>query len=209
VYIRQLNSAGALIADKQLSIPSSGSFFFPWKCAWVSSHLVILGEHLMPSGGFPFEMLVDAQLDPVYAHIDSSARGKIQAMTVDPAGNPYGAYVTGDLSLGSGYRGSLVRKFSISTLGIDALLVHGTFSLFPNPAVDQLNVKLDLLRPGFFDFSLFDLQGRKVVSFGRSSLQTGMNTVPLSIPAQLGSGTYLLGVVSDEGIAFRKLMILR
>ncbi|MEZ4776245.1 MAG: PQQ-binding-like beta-propeller repeat protein [Bacteroidia bacterium] len=209
VYVRLLNTSGGLITDAQLSLPSTGSFYFPWRCAIVNDQLAILGEHLTPAGGVPFQMLLDNQLSLVYGYIDSLQRAKIQAMAVDPTGDLYGAYTTGDLSLSEGYRGALVRKYTIGTVGLEGDFLPGTQSMriYPNPAREEIWVGLDVTQPGQYRFSLYDLQGRRVARLGESTLTPGLQEIRFSLPAQLNEGVYLLGVASEQGRTFRRLMV--
>lgn len=211
VTVRLLSATGTLITDAQLSLPSTSSFYFPWRCAVVNDQLAILGEQLTPIGGVPFQMLLDNQLNLVYGQIDSLQRARIRAMTVDPMGNLYGAYTTGDLSLAEAYRGALVRKYTIGTVGLEADLLPGaqTLQVYPNPAREEIWVSLDVPQTGPYRFSLYDLQGRRLARLGEASLQPGPQELRFELPVQLSTGLYLLGVTSEQGRAFRRLMVGR
>jgi hypothetical protein len=64
-------------------------------------------------------------------------------------------------------------------------------SLYPNPAMDQLNVSFYLPEGKIMSFEILDIMGRKMNTFSRTVSETGMQKEMFDISA-LSTGTYLL-----------------
>ncbi|GAB4407774.1 MAG: hypothetical protein OHK0039_10400 [Bacteroidia bacterium] len=208
VYIRQLDAAGNLLETGEFSLPTSGTFYFPRHCAMVGGRLAILGEHLMPGNrSVPFQMLIDDQLDLVYAQVDSAETAQIQAMTVDQQGALYGAYLTGDIAMGSGQRGALVRKYGIGTVGIDPVRAMQVLRLYPNPARSLLHLELDVQQAGPYEVHLSDLQGRQLATLTRLHLPAGPAQIEVLLPPHLAAGRYLIGLSGGGRATYRPLLV--
>jgi type IX secretion system substrate protein len=210
LYIRLISVSGTLINDNHFSVSTSGNYYFPWHSTIVNNELTILGQHLMPGGGVPFQMIVDSQLVMQFVAIDSLKKAKIQALALDPNDFLYGAYLTGNLSTTNSYRGALVRKYTIGPVGISNLQDNiNDIRIYPNPAKNQLTVNIDLQKSGLIRFDIFDLHGRLIVNLSSKSLISGDSFFTLQLPASIENGAYFLGITHDNTTTFKKLMILR
>ncbi|MFK7969339.1 MAG: T9SS type A sorting domain-containing protein [Bacteroidia bacterium] len=209
--LRILDASGAFVSDHQYSIPSSGGFFFPRYAAISSGNLAVFGDHIMRGQTVPFEMLIDNQQNLIYARLDSSTFAQPKAIMTDPSDNVYSLDLRGDLQLAAGYRGMRLRKFNVGTVGIDALPFgeKDAMSVYPNPTNSKLTVALDVPQPGIYELAIFDLHGRKIANLHKAKLPSGSTSIGLQLPANIPGGTYLLGVKSDHGTAFRKVSAVR
>ncbi len=77
------------------------------------------------------------------------------------------------------------------------------FSLFPNPATNQVWVALDQLANTDMQISLFNMTGQLVQ---HTTMTLGNNRASLLV-GQLPKGVYTVKVESDKGIGFKKLII--
>lgn len=79
-------------------------------------------------------------------------------------------------------------------------------TLFPNPASDKINIKLD--KPEFIrEIKLLDLQGQEIKI---ENFEYHLNNDTIEIQSnQLKSGTYLISVVTSNSIRTFKVLIIR
>ena len=211
VYVRQLDAAGTLIGEETFDTPTSGTFFFPRQSTVVGGLLAILGDHLMSGRQVPFQMLIDDQLNLVYVQVDSATTAQFQALAVDPTGNLYGAYLTGDLNLGSGARGTLVRRYGIGTVGLDPRLgaAGADWRLYPNPAQTQVTLAWEVAVPGWYAVQLVDMQGRPLGTLSQAQLPAGPARLEVPLPASLAPGVYLASLRGPGTASYRPLVIRR
>ena len=69
-------------------------------------------------------------------------------------------------------------------------------SLYPNPATGLINLVFDNYADMPFQWQIMNLQGRLMAS---NSSNTGSGVVPISLPASLPDGLYLLDILYDNG----------
>ena len=78
--------------------------------------------------------------------------------------------------------------------------ISTSISVFPNPVVDRLNIKLNASRETEINVTLTNMIGTEVLHFSET-ISTGNNTISIernSIPA----GTYVLGITTSDGIYY-------
>lgn len=78
-------------------------------------------------------------------------------------------------------------------------------SVYPNPAANNMQVKMNLAKTQQVRISICDLQGREVQN-ENATLQAGENTRTYDLTA-LARGTYMLRVVAEEGTAVSTLVL--
>ncbi|MCB0856137.1 MAG: hypothetical protein KDD63_28150, partial [Bacteroidetes bacterium] len=162
-YIQKRSATGAFITEVQASVPTSGSFFFPRQCELVNNQLVILGDHLMPSQSVPFEMLLDSDLNIIYTHVDSTVEAAPVGITLDQTGNIYSAWAQGNQGSQQAMHTALIRKYSIGTVGLEEKWAQNLhLRVFPNPASEFIHVELEVPDAGQYQFSLYDLGGKRI-----------------------------------------------
>lgn len=79
---------------------------------------------------------------------------------------------------------------------------------YPNPAKDRLNLEISMLQSANANITVVDMLGREVVRLGDVNLSTGKNTVEVNTSA-LSGGTYLVKIISDNGMVSKKISINR
>ncbi|NTW24877.1 MAG: T9SS type A sorting domain-containing protein, partial [Lentimicrobium sp.] len=81
--------------------------------------------------------------------------------------------------------------------GIESSAKENTFiSVYPNPATDLLNLKINSAKPDIADITISDVSGKAIYSSGKNPLSKGINilTIPVS---ELTKGLYFLRVNSS------------
>ena len=207
-YFQKRDASGGLVAEREFSVPTSGSFYLTRQSAWTGDYLVALGEHLMPGQSVPFELLLDADLGVVYSRIDSAREATPKGIVLDPAGNIYSAWAQGNQSTAVARRTALVRQYAIGTTGLaEALGASLDWQVFPNPAHRHLRVRLEVPQAGPYRFSLLDLSGREIGLLATPTLGTQPEEVSLDLPQGLSSGLYLVQVEGGGLRAYRRVVV--
>lgn len=100
---------------------------------------------------------------------------------------------------------SVADTFLITSRSADREMIR--FRIRPNPAHDRLRIDYTLRAPGPAGFTLYDLQGRRIQSWGVFEAGTARQTqvLPLSVP----SGLYFLELKTRHHAVRRKLQVLR
>jgi hypothetical protein len=80
-----------------------------------------------------------------------------------------------------------------------------TFSVYPNPVVDLVNVKIESPVPTTADITLSDASGR-VVLVTKSVINRGMNLVQLKDLTHLAKGMYWIKIVTPDKIYTEKVV---
>ena len=75
---------------------------------------------------------------------------------------------------------------------------------WPNPAIDQLNVRLDMLQEGQVEFALFDITGKEVISKRRMLVGVGENLSMIDIGG-LETGQYFLRVIMGDHMVTERI----
>ncbi|MBV5342968.1 DUF5010 domain-containing protein, partial [bacterium] len=79
-------------------------------------------------------------------------------------------------------------------------------SIYPNPAKDQINIKLSETNISKLNFTLFDVSGNAILQKGHDQL----NSQDYSFNVKtLKSGIYLLNITSNKGCITKKVTIIR
>ncbi len=79
------------------------------------------------------------------------------------------------------------------------------FEVYPNPFSSYLTVRISSTKTQPADITLFDIIGKQVVNQTVNLGSSGYQTVNMSIPYNLVSGSYLLKVVTTEFTGVRKI----
>lgn len=146
--------------------------------------------------GFEVEHSADARQWNKIGFVESDGQDKFSPSkysfthTTPSAGNNYYRLKQLDLS-GGGFEYSIIRSVSVEGVGVA--------SVYPNPAVDLLNVAISN-RSGFKEMSLVDALGRSVKSY--SSYEPVVNL------SGLASGLYHLRVAYQDG-TFENVKVLK
>lgn len=95
-----------------------------------------------------------------------------------------------------------IEDLSTSTNSISSLSI---FEIFPNPASDQLSIKLGFSKEQEFEISVIDILGKIQL---RQNLQMLNGTHQLDIN-QLTPGSYFVNIKTNEGLATKKVLVLK
>ena len=94
-----------------------------------------------------------------------------------------------------------------TTVGVPGLPEAGlSFSVYPNPVVENANISFNLPGPSNALLELYDAGGRKVKSLFQGMLPTGEHTFELN-RSQLPPGLYFLRFNADAGSVARKIVV--
>jgi hypothetical protein len=92
------------------------------------------------------------------------------------------------------------------TAGISNKLVKSNFTLFPNPAKDELNIGFTLANSDNFEFELINLQGVSIPVSEKVAFHAGTSTYQISI-SSIPSGLYFLKANGDNSQFIEKIII--
>lgn len=115
---------------------------------------------------------------------------------VNGLANSYGASAAYDLKLTS-----LVGLEEVEGVLLQTLV-------YPNPAKDVLNLEMSVLQSTKANISVVDLLGREVIRLGEVNLQNGKNLIPIEV-SELNNGTYVIRIVSDDGITSKRVNVTK
>ena len=84
--------------------------------------------------------------------------------------------------------------------------IIGAFSLYPNPAVDDIHVSYHLTEQAQVSITLFDIAGRKSYLMLNEKQTSGNHTSVFSV-SRFSKGSYELLIQTDKGVTHQKLII--
>jgi hypothetical protein len=96
-------------------------------------------------------------------------------------------------------------QFNISTVSNAPRLDESTFKIFPNPATEYFQVELDFNKEMTTNIYLADINGRMLKNF----VVTGAKMLHTVNTSDLAPGTYILLVSNEEGVASKKVMVVK
>ena len=205
----KVNNSGNFESETVVTTPSTGGFYYGTESAFIDDHLVILGDHLMAEfGTVKFQMVLNQNLDLLFAAVDSVETADIISSSLDANGNFYGVYMTGDLSLGQGTREGFVKKFTLEPLStVDAPLSKKALKVYPNPSNGQFQIDLNLSQTAIFQVFLRDLTGRIVYQFPSHVHASERSKALYQIPRDFPTGVYLMELQSKDLRLIRKIVL--
>ena len=80
-------------------------------------------------------------------------------------------------------------------------------AIYPNPNNGYCNIDLDISKTGFYEISIYDLQGRLVRIIHHGSLNSGRYTFTLR--TNIPSGIYFIQAETDEFSSVKKMVRLK
>jgi hypothetical protein len=83
---------------------------------------------------------------------------------------------------------------------------QATITAYPNPAKDELNIKLEKADQAVVKISLIDIMGKEVMTVKDGEMSTDIVTVNTS---ELPNGIYFLKGVINENVIMQKVIIAR
>jgi plastocyanin len=92
--------------------------------------------------------------------------------------------------------------------GLDETLLENNVSVFPNPIVDQLNVRLNLKESSNLDVKLYDVQGKLVQTLLPKTSTSGTSLQSFPISNELNPGVYFVRMTLGNNTTYRKVIRL-
>lgn len=101
----------------------------------------------------------------------------------------------------------LMRFISSLNMGIIDFTTNNTTFVYPNPLDETSVLEYTLANDEQISIELIDMQGKVIKTYASNSAQAAGNyKLPLSIPSDLASGTYMLTLSSSKGKATIKVI---
>jgi hypothetical protein len=82
-------------------------------------------------------------------------------------------------------------------------------SIFPNPVIDEVNIKLRAQAENQVSVELFDLNGRKLAVLATAEVYVGDNLLQGKMPATLPAGTYVARVIDRDGQTLQNMKLIK
>ena len=105
----------------------------------------------------------------------------------------------------SGLGKAMFNKEHLQTVSVQAYQQNVSFSMYPNPATNQLTLLLDYFESATMNIEILDLSGRTVMN-KMIRLNNGVNQKTINI-SQLTSGIYLMNLRNDNFSTTQKLIV--
>jgi hypothetical protein len=80
------------------------------------------------------------------------------------------------------------------------------FTVFPNPATNNLNVEISLEKPETVNIEVFDILGQRVKTEQVNSVGSGLTTLTLSV-SDLAAGSYTIRISSDSAESVKRFNV--
>lgn len=100
-----------------------------------------------------------------------------------------------------------INIYDPNTLSVDNNDVVKEITLFPNPATDNVRLRLDLSENQNIRIDVVDASGRVVQSPFAGVMTSGTQSLQIQLDASLTPGMYFVRLTGEEGIAVRKLIV--
>ncbi len=138
----------------------------------------------------------DGSIDTTF-NPGTGTNGAVNSLALQPDGSK--VLIVGDFTIYNGfYRPRIARILTESiSVGIpDEFEINTSFHLFPNPFIHQFHI----VAPQPFHYQIFSIEGR--------AFENGYSPNPeLSLSTSAWpSGTYILRIITEEGVSVRKLV---
>ena len=106
--------------------------------------------------------------------------------------------LSGDPTADCEYYVDDIMLVNTTAVGVDELTNRSSFTVFPNPATDVMNIQFTTNSSDQFGFVLYNLVGEKVMSENWGTLPTGQQTYTLNMNS-IATGMYMLELTSSIG----------
>jgi PKD repeat protein len=100
-----------------------------------------------------------------------------------------------------------INIYDPNTLSVDNSDVVKEITLFPNPASENVRLRLDLTENQNIRIDVVDASGRIVQSPFSGMMTSGTQSMQIQLDRSLTPGMYFVRLTGEEGIAVRKLII--
>ncbi len=95
-----------------------------------------------------------------------------------------------------------------STSGLEDIANNYSVQVFPNPAIEKLNVRFKLEEPAFVEIKLVDIAGKVSAMVFSNELSTGDHALHHSIPETFTPGIYFLRIAIGDALMVKRVVLL-
>jgi len=159
VFIKKMSPQGVLIAEQELSLNTSGTFYFPYRAEFVNNQLIILGTHRIQEKDYPLGMIVSPELNLISAFVDSTAQASQREALINASGQVFASYLLIDVLSSNPSNSAKVRRYNVGITGFEPLVSDTELILYPNPAADLIHI---VFQDEIDEIELFDISGKKL-----------------------------------------------
>jgi len=112
-----------------------------------------------------------------------------------------------DGSTGSDYAYTATQVITPSTQGIQQLENSFTFSVYPNPATEIINLNYTLTQTGLVTVKMISLNGQTVQTLFSELQMAGNVTRTIQLPVNLAKGNYMIEVNTGNTRGLKKITV--
>lgn len=95
-----------------------------------------------------------------------------------------------------------------STSGLEDIANNYSVQVFPNPAIEKLNIRFKVEEPAFVEIKLVDIAGKVSAMVFSNELSTGDHALHHSIPETFTPGIYFLRIAIGDALMVKRVVLL-
>jgi hypothetical protein len=92
------------------------------------------------------------------------------------------------------------------TVGIEEKEAFNSISLYPNPASNIINVKMDLVESTDVEVMVYDITGKLVAAVHDEKVMSGLHVVKIDI-VNMNNGLYIVAIKAEKATAIKRLLV--
>jgi len=82
-----------------------------------------------------------------------------------------------------------------------------SFSLFPNPAKEQVTITYSLKQTGNVEINMYGVDGRKISNLFNNAVNEGEHVQSLLLPTEVKPGIYLIQLITNNTATLQKIIV--
>jgi hypothetical protein len=92
-------------------------------------------------------------------------------------------------------------------ISVDELENSASLDIFPNPAVNDLRINVDLEKAGYLAYEIRDINGKIVTFDNKGVYPAGKSSFNVNV-SNIAAGTYVVGIVTDGAMIAREKLVI-
>ncbi len=84
-----------------------------------------------------------------------------------------------------------------------------SFSVFPNPANEEINISFSLKNPASLEINFYGLDGSKISNLLHTEINAGEHIQSFAIPSEIKSGIYLIQLIANGQSTAQRIIVNR
>ncbi|HUM48316.1 MAG TPA: fibronectin type III domain-containing protein, partial [Chitinophagales bacterium] len=101
---------------------------------------------------------------------------------------------------------SAVQHFTTSSSRLAEVMSENSFSIYPNPAKEEISLQLAVGSTYPVSIRVYDLNGKEMATWLNDQMTEGMHTLSFNV-ASFAKGIYFVRMISGNGIQNQKLIV--